>query len=60
MLLEDVDRHLCWRRRELGIRELGLQPVLLAHRGEIVQAVNPLGQPLPIATNAVMEVARQV
>ena len=60
VLLEDGDRDLGRRRLELGVRELGLQPVLLAHVRVIVQLSDPPDQPLPIAVDAVVEVARQV
>ena len=60
MLLENGDGDLGRRRLELGIRQLGLQPILLTHIRMIIQLSDPSNEPLPIAVDAVMEVASQV
>ena len=59
MLLENGDGDLGRRCLELGVRQLGLQPVLLAHIRVIIQSCDPSNKPLPIAVDAVVEVASQ-
>ena len=48
VLLENGDGDLGRRRLELGVRQLGLQPILLTHIRMIIQLSDPSNEPLPL------------